>query len=102
MASAALEPVRTAAPLASFTTRVPTLSELTTAGPEAPLFLKLPETAYHRHSPMPSRRGGTPSVRHGKRPMAVTPVAPQGASADPSLSASGQGSTPGWLTFAAA
>src|SRR5215831_5439636 len=102
MASAPLDPDRIAAPLASFTTSVPTLSEFTTAGPDTPLFLKLPETAYHRHSPMPSRRGGSPSVRHGNRPMAVVPSAPHGASAEPSLSLSGHGSTPGWLAFAAA
>src|SRR5262249_42710075 len=102
MASAALEPDRIAAPLASFTTSVPRLSELSTAGPDTPLFLKLPDTAYQRHSPAPSRIGGRPSVRHGKRPMAVAPSAPQGASADPSLSVSGHGSTPGWPALAAA
>src|SRR5258708_22037748 len=102
MATTLLEPEYTGAPPASFITRVPGESEFTTAGAERPLFLKLAETAYHRHSPEPSRRSGKPNVFQGSLPIAVTPVAPQGESARPSLLLSGHGRTPGWFgSFAA-
>src|SRR6185369_7676193 len=70
--------------------------------PDTPLFLKFPDTAYHKHSPIPSRSGGRSNVFHGNRPMAVAPATPQGASAVPSLSVSGQGNIPGWFGFFAA
>src|SRR5262245_10615805 len=97
-----IEAASESVPVLSFTASVPGESELSRAGPDAPLFLKFAETAYHRHSPYPSRRSGSPNVRQGRRPIAVTPSAPQGLSAEPSSSVSGQGRTPGLLGSLAA
>src|SRR5579859_800412 len=62
--------------------------------PVCGLFLKVPDTAYQRHSPPPSRKGGSSRVFHGRRPITVASVAPQADSAVPSPalpSTSGQG-----------
>ena len=80
-------------PSAVSSANCPGLSQLWVSG--FGLCLALPATAYHRHSPQPSRRSGRPSVRHGSRPIAATPRAPQAPSGvEPVLALSGQGRKP--------